>query len=121
MLYEVITRLRIWRLTVWGFDSPLSHQVVIITSVITSYSIHYTKLYEGGAGGGGRAEGAREGDQGLMFGYACDETDALMPLPIHLSHRLRITSYNVCYTKLLWIKGRHTFLYIDHLQESVDF
>ncbi len=45
------------------------------------------------------------GDQGMMFGYACDETEALMPMSIYYAHRLSERLSNVRRTHLLpWVR-----------------
>ncbi len=65
---------------------------------------------------GNKDEGA--GDQGIMFGYACNETDVLMPAPIHYSHKiLRLMAEDRKSGKLKNIepdsKSQVTFEYID--------
>ena len=64
------------------------------------------------------------GDQGLMFGYATKETDVLMPLPIHLAHRLVEQLAKVRQNKKLpWLrpdgKSQVTVEYVDERPKRV--
>jgi S-adenosylmethionine synthetase len=65
------------------------------------------------------------GDQGLMFGFACDETPVLMPLPIYLAHRLVERQSELRRDgRLPWLrpdaKSQVTIRYVDGKPESVD-
>jgi len=65
------------------------------------------------------------GDQGLMFGYACDETPVLMPAPIYYAHRL-VERQSMLRRdgRLPWLrpdaKSQITLRYVDGRPESID-
>jgi len=65
------------------------------------------------------------GDQGLMFGYACTETDTLMPLPIYLSHRIVERQAQLRHDgRLKWLrpdaKSQVTIKYVDGKPFCID-
>jgi len=69
--------------------------------------------------------GQGAGDQGLMFGYACDETPTLMPLPIYLSHRLVERQAHLRHDgQLTWLrpdaKSQVTVRYVNGKADSID-
>jgi S-adenosylmethionine synthetase len=78
---EVVDKLVREVVTEIGYVDPkigFAASTVQVNNVIHAQSPHISQGVDTGGAG----------DQGMMFGFACDETKSLMPLPIHLSHRL---------------------------------
>jgi S-adenosylmethionine synthetase len=72
----------------YGFDGNTCGVITSIDEQSPDIAVGVDKAVEQRAGTGEHFDEVGAGDQGMMFGYACNETEDLMPMPIWLAHRL---------------------------------
>src|SRR5205085_3422384 len=72
----------------FGIDGKTCGVIISVDEQSPDIAMGVDKAMEQRTGNTDLYDEVGAGDQGMMFGYACDETDALMPMPIWLAHRM---------------------------------
>ena len=121
---DIPTRVRKTILDV-GYDDPKLGFDGASCGVLVALEEQSRDISQGVTEGEGLFKEQGAGDQGLMFGFACDETRELMPLPIMLAHRLVARQAEVRFSgELDWLrpdaKSQVTIEYADGRPVRVD-
>ncbi|MSQ70891.1 MAG: methionine adenosyltransferase [Betaproteobacteria bacterium] len=108
-----------------GYTDPAIGFDTHTCTVIVAYGEQSQNIAQGVNEGQGLDLDQGAGDQGLMFGYACDETPQFMPMPIFLSHRLVERQSELRRDgRLPWLrpdaKSQVTLRYVDGKPDSID-
>ena len=91
-----------------GFDSRTCGVLVALGQQSPDIARGVDRAMESRGGSDDPLDGLGAGDQGLMFGYACRDTDALMPMPVFLAHRMseRLSKVRRTCSTPLWPDGK---------------